>query len=65
MRVCGLSKRYGEKQALDRLDLRVNLTDANPSTVGEGTMLRPAASGADGTRSRMSMSEQGCSSPLP
>ena len=27
----------------DRLDLRVNLTDANPSTVGEGTMLRPAA----------------------
>ena len=27
----------------DRLDLRVNLIDANPSTVGEGTMLRPAA----------------------
>jgi hypothetical protein len=27
----------------DRFDLRINLTDANPSTVGEGTMLRPAA----------------------
>ncbi len=27
----------------DRLDLRVNLADANPSEVGEGTMLRPAA----------------------
>jgi hypothetical protein len=27
----------------DTLDLRVNLTDANPSPVGEGTMLRPAA----------------------
>ncbi|MGO9434890.1 MAG: hypothetical protein ACLP00_11465 [Terracidiphilus sp.] len=27
----------------DTFDLRVNLTDANPSPVGEGTMLRPAA----------------------
>jgi hypothetical protein len=27
----------------DSLDLRVNLADANPSPVGEGTMLRPAA----------------------
>lgn len=27
----------------DTLDLRVNLADANPSPVGEGTMLRPAA----------------------
>ena len=27
----------------DMLDLRVNLADANPSPVGEGTMLRPAA----------------------
>jgi hypothetical protein len=27
----------------ETLDLRVNLVDANPSTVGEGTMLRPAA----------------------
>lgn len=27
----------------DRLDLRISLADANPSTVGEGTMLRPAA----------------------
>ena len=27
----------------DTLDLRVNLEDANPSPVGEGTMLRPAA----------------------
>lgn len=27
----------------DTLDLRVNLADANPSTVGQGTMLRPAA----------------------
>ena len=26
-----------------RLNLRVNLADANPSPVGEGTMLRPAA----------------------
>lgn len=25
------------------LDLRINLTDANPSPVGEGTILRPAA----------------------
>jgi hypothetical protein len=28
---------------VDTLDLRINLTDANPSPVGEGTMLRPAA----------------------
>jgi hypothetical protein len=27
----------------DTLDLRVNLADANPSPVGDGTMLRPAA----------------------
>ncbi|MFZ0747072.1 MAG: hypothetical protein WAM85_21905 [Terracidiphilus sp.] len=27
----------------DRLDLRISFTDANPSTMGEGTMLRPAA----------------------
>jgi hypothetical protein len=27
----------------DTLNLRVNLADANPSPVGEGTMLRPAA----------------------
>ena len=27
----------------DTLDLRINLADANPSPVGEGTMLRPAA----------------------
>ena len=27
----------------ETLDLRVNLADANPSTVGQGTMLRPAA----------------------
>jgi hypothetical protein len=27
----------------DTLDLRVSLDDANPSSVGEGTMLRPAA----------------------
>ena len=27
----------------DGLDLRVNLADANPSPVGDGTMLRPAA----------------------
>jgi hypothetical protein len=27
----------------DSLDLRVNLADANPSPVGEGTMMRPAA----------------------
>lgn len=27
----------------DILDLRISLTDANPSPVGEGTMLRPAA----------------------
>jgi hypothetical protein len=27
----------------ETLDLRVNLADANPSPVGEGTMLRPAA----------------------
>ena len=27
----------------DKLDLRINLADANPSTMGEGTMLRPAA----------------------
>lgn len=26
----------------DTLDLRVNLADANPSSVGQGTMLRPA-----------------------
>lgn len=27
----------------DTLDLRINLEDANPSSIGEGTMLRPAA----------------------
>ena len=27
----------------EMLDLRINLADANPSRVGEGTMLRPAA----------------------
>jgi hypothetical protein len=27
----------------DRLDLRITFVDANPSTIGEGTMLRPAA----------------------
>lgn len=27
----------------DTLNLRVNLADANPSTVGQGTMLRPSA----------------------
>jgi hypothetical protein len=27
----------------DTLDLRINLADPNPSPVGEGTMLRPAA----------------------
>lgn len=27
----------------ETLDLRINLADANPSSVGEGTMLRPAA----------------------
>ena len=27
----------------DRLDLRVTMTDANPSTLGQGTMLRPEA----------------------
>ena len=27
----------------DRLDLRITFADANPSSIGEGTMLRPAA----------------------
>jgi hypothetical protein len=27
----------------DTLDLRINLADANPSSVGEGTLMRPAA----------------------
>lgn len=27
----------------DRLDLRITFVDANPSSIGEGTMLRPAA----------------------
>ncbi|HVZ82432.1 MAG TPA: hypothetical protein VG893_02070 [Terracidiphilus sp.] len=28
---------------VDSIDLRINLTDANPSSLGKGTLLRPAA----------------------
>ena len=38
----------------DTLDLRVNLADANPSPVGEGTMLRPAAARRQEVQLRLS-----------
>jgi ABC-2 type transport system ATP-binding protein len=44
VRVCGLSKRYGEKQALDRLDLRVEPGELRgllgPNGAGKTTLLR-------------------------